>query len=376
MGTRPGTSETKMTVRSVARLRRAVLSARGAAVAAWLLVAAGSLYADALASASASAGFRSAVSAGLWVVFAAVLAAMVLPGPLALTAARVAVPANLAASVWALAVIDDRLWLGHGVALAAAAVAAAAVLHPAFGDAVTDASSYGAERRFLLRAPGPVLLTLVAPMWLLTCAGVAAGPLLLADRRWPAGAAATLIGWPAALLAGRALHRLARRWLVFVPAGLVVHDHLTLAQPVLLTRSEIASVGPAPADAADAADLTAANPTDPTAAAEPADDRTADTKPAAATVVADLTAAAEPADDRTADTKPAAATVVADLTAAALGLALEVRLAGPAELPVVAGRRREKGRAVTALLVSPTLSARVLAAAADRGIPVTASRDN
>lgn len=323
-----------------ARLRRAVLSARGAAVAAWLLVAAGSLYADALASASAGAGFRSAVSAGLWVVFAAVLAAMVLPGPLALTAARVAAPANLAASVWALAVIDDRSWLGHGVALAAAAVAAAAVLHPAFGDAVTDASSYGAERRFLLRAPGPVLLTLVAPMWLLTCAGAAAGPLLLADRHWPAGAAATLIGWPAALLAGRALHRLARRWLVFVPAGLVVHDHLTLAQPVLLTRSEIASVGPAPANAAGAADLTAAAPEDTDAAAEPA------------------------------DTKPAAA----DLTAAALGLALEVRLAGPAELPVVAGRRREKGRAVTALLVSPTLSARVLAAAADRGIPVTADR--
>ena len=314
-----------------AMLGRAVLSARGAAVAAWLPVAAGSLYADALASASYDAGFRSSASVGLWFVFAAALAAMVLPGPLALTAARVAVPANLAASVWALAVIDDRMWLSHGVALAAAAVAVVAVLHPAFGDAVTDASSYGAERRFLLRAPGPVLLTLVAPMWLLTCAGAAAGPLLLADRRWAAGAAATLIGWPAALLAGRALHRLARRWLVFVPAGLVVHDHLTLAQPVLLTRSEIASVGPAPADATDAADAV------------------------------DM-----------ADTDPAN---TADLTAAALGLALEVRLTGPAELPVVAGRRREKGRAVTALLVSPTLPARVLAAAADRGIPVTDGRD-
>lgn len=320
-----------MTTRPVARLGRAVLSARGAAVAAWLPVAAGSLYADALASASDDAGFRSLVSVGLWFVFAAALAAMVLPGPLALTAVRVAVPANLAASVWALAVIDDRMWLSHGVALAAAAVAVVAVLHPAFGDAVTDASSYGAERRFLLRAPGPVLLTLVAPMWLLTCAGTAAGPLLLADRHWAAGAAATLIGWPAALLAGRALHRLARRWLVFVPAGLVVHDHLTLAQPVLLTRSEIASVGPAPADATDAADAV------------------------------DM-----------ADTDPAN---TADLTAAALGLALEVRLTGPAELPVVARRRREKGRAVTALLVSPTLPARVLAAAADRGIPVTDGRD-
>ncbi len=298
------------------RLMRAVLTARGAAVAAWLAVAAGSLHADALAP--ADAGFRSAVSAGLWVVFAATLAVLLLPGPLALTAARVVAPANLAASVWALAVVDDRAWLGHGAALAAAAVAAGAVLHPAFGDAVTDASSYGAERRFLLRAPGPVLVTLVAPMWLLTCAGAAAGPLLLADRRWLAGAAALMVGLPVSALAGRALHRLARRWLVFVPAGLVVHDHLTLAQPVLLTRSEIASVGPAPADAAGGA---------------------------------------------------------ADLTAAALGLALEVRLAGPAELPLVSGRSREKEPAVIALLVSPSLPARVLAAAADRGIPISASRD-
>ena len=298
------------------RLMRAVLTARGTAVAAWLAVAAGSLYADALAS--ADAGFRTAASAGLWVVFAATLAVLVLPGPLALTAARTVVPANLAASVWALAIVDHRAWLGHGVALAAAVAATVAVLHPAFGDAVTDASSYGAERRFLLRAPGPVLVTLVAPMWLLACAGAAAGPLLLADRRWAAGGAALAVGLPVSALAGRALHRLARRWLVFVPAGLVVHDHLTLSQPVLLTRSEIASVGPAPADAT---------------------------------------------------------TSTADLTAAALGLALEVRLTGPAKLPLVAGRSRKKEQAVAALLVSPSLPTRVLAAASDRGIPIGTAAD-
>lgn len=302
-----------MSKRTAVRLARTVWTARGAAVAAWLAVAAGSLYADVLAS--AGAGFRTAVSAGLWVGFAATLAGLLLSGPLALTAARTVVPANLAASLWALAVVDDRAWLGHGVALAAAALAAVAVLHPAFGDAVTDAAGYGAERRFLLRAPGPVLVTLVAPMWLLACAGVAAGPLLLADRRWPAGAAALAVGLPVSALAGRALHRLARRWLVFVPAGLVLHDHLTLSRPVLLTRSEIASVGPASADAASGA--------------------------------------------------------AADLTAAALGLALEIRLARPAELPVTTSRNRSQEQAAEALLVSPSLPARVLAAAADRGLPIS-----
>ena len=53
-----------------------------------------------------------------------------------------------------------------------------------------------------------------------------------------------------------ALHRLSRRWLVLVPAGLVVHDHLALADPVLLRRVDLRRVlGPAEAGTA-ALDLT------------------------------------------------------------------------------------------------------------------------
>ena len=44
-----------------------------------------------------------------------------------------------------------------------------------------------------------------------------------------------------------AIHRLSRRWLVLVPAGLVVHDHLALADPVLLRRTTVRELGPAPA---------------------------------------------------------------------------------------------------------------------------------
>ena len=47
----------------------------------------------------------------------------------------------------------------------------------------------------------------------------------------------------------RALHGLARRWVVFVPAGLVLHDPHALVEPVLFPRRSIRRLGPAPADA-------------------------------------------------------------------------------------------------------------------------------
>ena len=74
------------------------------------------------------------------------------------------------------------------------------------------------------------------------------GPLLLAAGQWLAGLAvvgvAALAGRPVVLR----LHQLSRRWLVFVPAGVVVHDPLTLADPVLFPRRMIRSFGPAPID--------------------------------------------------------------------------------------------------------------------------------
>jgi hypothetical protein len=53
----------------------------------------------------------------------------------------------------------------------------------------------------------------------------------------------------------RALHRLSRRWLVFVPAGFVVHDHLALAEPTLFPRNLVTGIGVARRDTA-ATDLT------------------------------------------------------------------------------------------------------------------------
>ena len=51
------------------------------------------------------------------------------------------------------------------------------------------------------------------------------------------------------------LHRLARRWLVLVPVGIVVHDHLVLHETIMAPSAKILSVART-SDVGEAADLT------------------------------------------------------------------------------------------------------------------------
>ena len=193
---------------------------------------------------------RTTASIGLWLVWAALLLACLVPRPVGLTAVRVAAPAAVVAAGAAAAG-------GHASALALATtiLAAALALAPETGWTFANGSAYGDERRHLLRLPGPLLLGPVWLAWALVVAGTTAGPLLLADRRWAAGAAAAVVGLPVAALMALALHGQSRRWLVFVPAGVVLHDHLSLTDPLLFRRTSIAALRPAPAGS-DALDLT------------------------------------------------------------------------------------------------------------------------
>jgi hypothetical protein len=72
---------------------------------------------------------------------------------------------------------------------------------------------------------------------------------------WVVGTVLTALavgaGWP---LLGR-LHRFARRWLVVVPAGVVVHDHVVLAETLMVPKANVRNCGLALADT-QAADLT------------------------------------------------------------------------------------------------------------------------
>lgn len=195
---------------------------------------------------------RTLSSLGLWGGWAVGMVASCVAHPLALTALRILAPAAAAATGWA-ALHDHLSPLATGWAL----VAAAWVLSPAFGEWCVNGPAYPNERRYLLRIPGPTaggVLGIVLA-WDLAVAGLGAGPGLLAARQWVAGAVVTVVGLPLAWVFLRSLHGLSRRWVVFVPAGVVLHDPMTLRDPVLFPRRTITSLGPTSGDPA-TADLT------------------------------------------------------------------------------------------------------------------------
>ena len=295
--------------RARTRTARAI---RSVAVAAWPVVGAAALTANLVHPRlrPEDGAAHTVVTAALWLAYGGVLAALLLPGPRALTVARIAVPAAaVELALAAAAAAADGVDVVAVAGAAAAALGGGSVLHPAYAEAQVDAASYGDERRFLLRPPAPVLVALILPMWAVSVAGVAVGPLLLAARGWGAGLMGAAVGLPAAAFAAHTLFRLARRWLVFVPNGVVVHDHLAVAEPLPLGRRDIGSIGPALAD-----------------------------------------------------------TAAADLTAQAFGMALELRFKEPATAGVMTGRNRTEQRSLTAILVSPSRPAAVLATAERRGI--------
>jgi hypothetical protein len=263
---------------------------------------------DALKDVSSPVAWVAAV--GLWLAWATALLALLVPRVISLTVLRVAAP-----GVAVVAVIAAARGGVDGLDLLAVTVAALVLVMaawPTVGADLVDGSSYGPERRLPLRVPPSLALGPVPLAVAVVLAGISVGPLLLATEQLVAGVAATVVGVVLAFLAARSLHALSRRFLVFVPGGVVVHDPLTIVDPVLLPKSGLASVGPAPAD-----------------------------------------------------------TDAEDLTMGAGGLVMELRLRQPSDLV-----RRRPGRtpdqAVTtaAVLVAPTRTAAFLADAAERHLPV------
>jgi hypothetical protein len=187
----------------------------------------------------ASGPVRFVSSAGLWLGWAVGMIAAVVPHPLSLTALRVVSPTVVVAAV-AAAVADHP----SPLAVAWATVACAWTFAPAVGTACVNGPAYPNERRFLLRPPGPLLKGPLPLLWTLTVAGIGAGPLLLAAHRWVVGGVLLLLGWPLAGLLLKSMHNLSRRWAVFVPAGVVLHDPMVLFDPILFRRQDVTALRP------------------------------------------------------------------------------------------------------------------------------------
>jgi hypothetical protein len=192
---------------------------------------------------------RVAAATLLWLAWAAGLLATLAPRPQTLTALRVIAPTFVIAAI--LAAIDGTgSTLAIVGALAATIVCALLASGHDIASAAANALAYGDEQRFPLRVPPALFLGPLPVARLLVAAGVVAPVLLLADGDIVLGIVALVVGAALVYLLSRSLSSLSGRWAVLVPAGFVVVDPLTLADPVLFLREHVRHLAPEPATAA------------------------------------------------------------------------------------------------------------------------------
>jgi hypothetical protein len=211
---------------------------------AWLLLPVTVGAAVAQAGSGTSTAVHAVGTVELWLLWGAGLVAALVPSTASLTVLRLLAPAPLLVAIVALVAHPGAVAL-LGVLVGAAVVVA--VFRPRLGRAFCQGSAYGDEARYPLRPPGALVLGPLPFLWLFLAAAVAGGPLLLAARQWAPGVVVTAIAVVALASLPRRFHLLSRRFLVFVPAGLVVHDHLVLAETALFRWVGVRSVERAPA---------------------------------------------------------------------------------------------------------------------------------
>jgi len=186
---------------------------------------------------------RTTVSISLWTFWVLILLSTLIATPISLAIIRIGAPAAAALSLWS--ALETSGSVSGIIGLAASAITACVALSAPLGDKFSDGASYGDERRFLLRAPGPVLLLLGPLAWLTSVAGLTVGPILLLNKNFLLGSLISLCGFPLAALASNAIYQLGKRWLVLVPAGILLHDHLSVGDPTLIPRNQLANFSPA-----------------------------------------------------------------------------------------------------------------------------------
>lgn len=190
-----------------------------------------------------------------WSWWAVGLVSVLVPHPGGLVALRSGATAVLGATLWA--VVDRSSIDGSSVlALSAAIVAFSVALWSETGHWCINGPAYANERRFLLRAPAVLLLGPIPLAGVFLAGATIAGPLLLASKSWLFGGVCLVAGVAIAVIVARALYAQCRRFLVFVPAGLVVHDFDVLREPVLFKTPIVELMHAAPAGS-DSLDLTA-----------------------------------------------------------------------------------------------------------------------
>lgn len=188
-----------------------------------------------------------------WAVWTVGLVGVAFAHPIGLTSIRLCLTALVGAAGWVLVAGGPAIWQ-RGTALIGAIAAVALLGSAETATWCVDGPSYPNESRHALKTPiGLLPITLI--VCALTVSSAVAAPLLLAARAWAIGAVMVAVASGSAWVGTRSLHQLSRRFVVFVPAGFVVHDHLSLFDPVLFRRNVVEWMGLAAIDT-DSLDLT------------------------------------------------------------------------------------------------------------------------
>lgn len=178
----------------------------------------------------------------LWLSWGIGLLATLAPRPPTLTALRTIAPAFFVLAI-VVAIDGKPSTLAVIGALVATAITAALAAGHDIALAAANSIAYGDELRVPLRTPPALFLGPLPLARVVIVASVVAPALLLADDRVPLGVVTLVVGVGLLLVLGRALYGLTRRWAVLVPAGFVVVDPMTLADPVLFIREHITALG-------------------------------------------------------------------------------------------------------------------------------------
>ena len=199
---------------------------------------------------TANAGPRVLAQVSLWALWAVLLLCVALPSSMSLTAVRLVAPAH-SAIVGIVALADPNP--ASIVALVISIATSVIVFMAEVGAFFVQRSAYGDELRFPLRPPTPMIVVQTLT-WLLWVGSAVVGSLALVNEAWVAGGILASISVLGLAWLPPRFHRLSRRWLVRVPAGLVIHDHVLLAETAMFSRSAVVATDIV-SDIEDAADL-------------------------------------------------------------------------------------------------------------------------
>ena len=189
-----------------------------------------------------SSGAATLSSIALWATWAIVLLCILVPSAVSLTAMRLVAPAHLAITVILVvgALVDESDALSV-LALVPTLVTTIVAMSADIGSNFVQSSAYGDEFRVPLLPSVPFVIVLVVS-WLIWVASLVVGALALTREAWVAGGILVAVGVILGVILPRRFHRFSRRWLVVVPAGFVLHDHVVLAETAMFRRDAIRSV--------------------------------------------------------------------------------------------------------------------------------------